>query len=99
SNTVHNEIRARDAQAGRDDGLVLLLVSIGEEPDVVRRYLQTTGYRLTALVDPTFSLTQRYRVSGLPTHYFIGRDGTIKELAIGGLKPNGMRSRLARLSA
>lgn len=98
-NTVYNEIRVRDAQAGRDDGLALLLVSIGEDPEAVRRYLQSTGYQLTALVDPTFSITQRYRVNGLPTHYFIGRDGTIKELAIGGLKPNGMRSRLARFSA
>jgi len=96
---VYNEIRTRDEQSGRADGLALLLVSIGEDPQAVRRYWQTTGYRLTALVDPTFSLTQRYRVSGLPTHYFIGRDGAIKELAIGGLKPNGMRSRLARISS
>ena len=34
---------------------------------------------------------------GLPTHYFIGRDGKIRDLAIGGLKPNGMRSRLAKI--
>ena len=53
---------------------------------------------LPVLVDPTFSITERYRVNGLPTHYFIGRDGVIKDLAIGGLKPNGMRARLARIA-
>jgi hypothetical protein len=49
------------------------------------------------LVDPAFALTEHYRITGLPTHYFIGRDGVIRDLAIGGLKPNGMRARLAKI--
>jgi cytochrome c biogenesis protein CcmG/thiol:disulfide interchange protein DsbE len=92
---VYQELRARDA--GGD--LVLLLVSLGEEPPVVRRYLESTRYHLPVLVDPGFAITERYRITGLPTHYFIGRDGTIKDLAIGGLKPNGMRARLAKILA
>ena len=90
---VYQEVRARDA--GGD--LALLLVSIGEEPQVVRLYLESTRYQLPVLVDPGFAITERYRITGLPTHYFVGRDGTIKDLAIGGLKPNGMRARLAKI--
>jgi len=96
---VWREVQAADAQAGRTDGLVLLMVSLGEDPAAVRRYVETTRYQLPVLVDPTFAFTQRYRVNGLPTHYFIGRDGAIRDLAIGGLKPKGMRSRLTRISS
>ena len=108
--TVYQEERARETLAasargeapeagGAARGLALLLVSIGEPPDVVRRYLATTKYALPAYVDPSFAITERVRISGLPTHYFIGRDGVIRDVAIGGLKPNGMRARLARILA
>jgi thiol-disulfide isomerase/thioredoxin len=96
-NAVYHEIQARDVRAGVTDGLVLLAVSVGEEPADVRRYLATTSYDLPVVVDPTFSITQQYRVTGLPTHYFIGRDGTIRDIAIGVLKPNAIRARLARI--
>ena len=93
--TVYQELRAREsAPAG---GLVLLVISLGEDPAVVRRYLDNTKYQLPVLVDPDFALTAGYRITGLPTHYFVGRDGVIKDFAIGGLKPNGMRSRLAKI--
>ena len=84
----------REARRGDPNGLALMVISLGEDPAAVRRYLGTTKYELPVLLDPMFSFTEKYRVSGLPTHYFIGRDGRIRDLAIGGLKPNGMRSRL-----
>jgi thiol-disulfide isomerase/thioredoxin len=86
----------RDVRRG-DNGLSLLVVSLGEDPAVVRRYLSTTKYDLPVLLDPTFSFTEHYRITGLPTHFFIDRKGVIRDLAIGGLKPNGMRARLAKI--
>src|SRR6266542_5875905 len=96
-NSVYQEVQARDAQAGAADGLELLLVSIGEEPAVVQRYLDSAKYRLPVLVDPSFAITEQYRITGLPTHYFVGRDGVIRDLAVGGRKPNAMRARLAKI--
>lgn len=84
--------------AAEDAGLALLLVSIGEEAPVVRRYAATTKViELPVFVDPGYVITEQYRINGLPTHYFIGRDGEIRDLAIGGLKPNAMRQRLAKI--
>lgn len=94
---VYRESRAADVQ-GADTGPVVLLVSLGEDPAVVRRYLESTRYDLPFLLDPDFAITAGYRITGLPTHFFIDRGGTIRDLAIGGLKPNGMRARLARIS-
>ena len=87
----------REMKGSGGSGLALLVVSLGEDPAVVRRYLSTTRYELPVLLDPGFTFTEKYRVSGLPTHYFVGRDGTIRDLAIGGLKPAGMRSRLGKI--
>ncbi|MDQ3703264.1 MAG: TlpA family protein disulfide reductase [Chloroflexota bacterium] len=94
---VYRESRVVDAQ-GADTGPVVLLISLGEDPAVVRRYLESTRYDLPFLLDPDFAITDGYRITGLPTHFFVDRSGTIRDLAIGGLKPNGMRARLAKIS-
>jgi hypothetical protein len=31
-------------------------------------------------------------------HFFVDRQGIVRDLAIGGLKPNGMRARLAKIT-
>ena len=92
--TVYQDLRAKN---GSD--LALLMVSLGEDPGAVRKYVDSTRYDLPILLDPEFALTERYRITGLPTHYFIARDGTIKDLHIGPLKPNVMRSMLAKITA
>jgi cytochrome c biogenesis protein CcmG, thiol:disulfide interchange protein DsbE len=86
----------QDAPGGA--GPVVLLISLGEDPAVVQRYLSTTGYQLPVLLDPEFAITRDYHINGLPTHFFIDRDGKLRDVAIGGLKPNGMRARLARIT-
>ncbi len=78
-------------------GLAIVLISIGEEAEVVRRYVNTIKVKLPVIVDQEYRITENYRVSGLPTHFFIGPDGHLKDFAIGGLKPKAMRTRLDRL--
>jgi thiol-disulfide isomerase/thioredoxin len=95
-NAVYQDVRA--SQTAGDQGLALLTVSIGEEPGAVRKYLDSTKYDLTVLVDPTFNLTEQYRITGLPTHYFVGADGVIRALHIGPLKPAAMRTMLAKIA-
>ena len=95
--TVYQEAAAKGP--GADKGLALLLVSIGEDPAPVRRYVDTTKLQLPILVDPDFAITAGYRITGLPTHYFIGADGTIKDLHIGPLKPATMRAKHAKITS
>jgi thiol-disulfide isomerase/thioredoxin len=90
----------RETGGGIDgSGPVVLLISLGEDPADVQRYLSTTRYQLPVLLDPQFSISRDYRITGLPTHFFIDRQGIVRDIAIGALKPNGMRARLARISA
>ena len=87
----------REVRGAGTDGVVLLMVSLDPDPSAVRSYVTTTKYGLPVFVDPAARITERYRITGLPTHFFIDRSGTIRDLAIGGLKPNGMRARLAKI--
>jgi hypothetical protein len=40
--------------------------------------------------DPATKVADEYHILGIPTHYFIGRDGVIKQVRLGGLKPAEM---------
>jgi peroxiredoxin len=75
----------------------LMLVSVGEAADDVRKFVERTRFSLPVLVDTDYRITESYRVSGLPSHYFVGADGTLRDFAIGGLKPRAMRARVERL--
>ncbi|HEV2126430.1 MAG TPA: TlpA disulfide reductase family protein [Chloroflexota bacterium] len=97
--SVYREVKAAEAQRGlTNGGLAILLVSLGEDPAIVRQYVGRTKYDLPVVVDPDFAITEHYRITGLPTHYFIDGEGVIRDLAIGGLKPNGMRSKIAKIT-
>lgn len=90
---LYQEIVARPRAAP----LALMLVSVGEAKDDVRRFVERTRFPLPVLVDTDYRITESYRVSGLPTHVFVGADGTLRDFAIGGLKPRAMRARVERL--
>lgn len=92
---LHQEIVARASASP----LALMLVSVGEAADEVRRFVDRTRFPLPVLVDTDYRITESYRVSGLPTHFFVGADGTLRDFAIGGLKPRAMRARVERLMA
>ncbi len=77
------------------EGLVLLGISIGEGADAVRSYVQTAGITYTVLLDPDQAVAGRYRITGIPTHFFVDRDGVIRGMQSGGLSRSALLKRLA----
>ncbi len=90
---------APDLQATADkyraDGLVVVGVFLSEDSSQILAYAKRAGLDFTFIPDPATALASRFRIMGLPTHYFIGRDGTIREIRLGGLPPEEM-DRLAQ---
>ena len=41
-------------------------------------------------------MATRYNLTGLPTSYFIDRQGTVRDLTIGALSPKGLRAKVAK---
>jgi peroxiredoxin len=76
-------------------GLAVVSIWLEEGDADVRDYASRVGLTFTKIADPSTALASRYRTYGLPTHFFIGPDGTIREIRLGGLPPDEM-DRLAR---
>jgi cytochrome c biogenesis protein CcmG/thiol:disulfide interchange protein DsbE len=72
-------------QAHTQDGLVLLAIDIQEPADVVADYVKTYGLTYEVGLDVTAAIMRTFNVFGLPTHYFVDRDGVIRSVHYGPL--------------
>ncbi len=70
----------------KDKGLVILGVDVQEQESDVSPYIKDGGYSWTFVIDKTGKITDSYHVNGLPSHYFVDKDGLIQAIVIGGLK-------------
>jgi peroxiredoxin len=52
-------------------------VDIGERPESVQAYAQEQGLTFPMLLDESGGVAERYRVPGIPTSFFINRQGGI----------------------
>lgn len=70
----------------RDAGFVVLAVNTtyqDTETDA-RAFAEKLGLTFPILLDRDGVTSQRYRLQALPTSYFVGRDGVIRDIVIGG---------------
>lgn len=70
----------------RDAGFVVVAVNTtyqDAEPDA-RAFVQHLGLTFPIVLDRDGATSQRYRLQALPTSYFVGRDGLIRDIVIGG---------------
>jgi peroxiredoxin len=71
-------------------GLNVVSIWIEEGDAEVRDYATRVGLDFTMIADPSTALASRYRIYGLPTHFFIRPDGTIQEIRLGALDAGEM---------
>ncbi len=67
-----------------DRGLVVLGVNQLESPQTVQRFMREQGLSFPIALDSVASTSEAYRVSALPTTYFIDRNGVIQDVVFGG---------------
>lgn len=89
----------RDAfEAHRDEGLLVLAIDIQEPVEVVSDYVELYDLRYTIGIDTDGTIMATYGVFGLPTHYFIDRDGLIRDRYFGPLSREAMEERIRLIS-
>jgi thiol-disulfide isomerase/thioredoxin len=82
----------------RDQGLVVVGVDVAESPDVVAKYVSEIGLTYPIALDASGAATELYRIEGMPTTFFVGRDGRIHDMVIGGpLTKAAIESQVAEL--
>jgi thiol-disulfide isomerase/thioredoxin len=84
-------------EANRDEGLVVLGIAVGEEDGAVRGYMERTGLTYLAGLDRSTDIAATYRIVGIPTHFFIDRDGVLREWRIGSMSRNTMEKKVAEI--
>jgi len=67
--------------SGRE--LVLLAVNRGESPAKVKDFMEKLNLSFPVLLDAKTAVAQKYNVSGIPTTFFIDKDGIIQVKIIG----------------
>jgi peroxiredoxin len=79
------------------EGLVILALSIGENTGTVQSYVQRTGLTYTIGLDQSTEIAARYRIVGIPTHFFVDRDGILREWRIGSMSKKTMEKNVGKI--
>ena len=69
----------------RDDGLVVLAINFEEYAGLVEPFVSELDLGLEILYDNEATVSKAYQVTGLPTTFFINRQGIIQHIQIGQL--------------
>jgi len=62
---------------------MLLTINRGESSSTVKGFMQKRNLSLPVLLDTELVVAQRYNIMGIPTTFFIDKDGIIQEKVIG----------------
>lgn len=84
-------------QKYKDDGLVILAPAIGEDQNAVAGYVKRTSLSFTIGLDQTTQIAANYRIVGIPTHYFIDRDGVLRVWRIGSMSKGTMEKNIEKI--
>ena len=76
------------------DRLVILGVGVRDSPESMRAYAGEVGVSYPIVVDGNGAVANRYRALALPVHYWIDRDGVVRDWAFGELPPDLLASSL-----
>jgi peroxiredoxin len=69
----------------QDDGLVILGVGVRDSPESMRAYAGEVGVTYPIVVDGDGAVANVYQALALPVHYWIDRDGIVRDWAFGEL--------------
>ena len=82
---------------GPTDGLQVVGVLYKDEPALARAFLDDFGAAWPSLTDPDGSIAAKYRVVAPPQTYFIDKDGVLRGIQIGGVRPEDFDTQYAKI--
>lgn len=70
-------------EARQSRGLRILAVNLGEQPDIIRRWVDEFGLTFDILLDPQQSVAALYQLRGQPSTFAISPNGVINSIFYG----------------
>ena len=83
---------------GPTDGLQLVGVLYKDQPDLARAFLDDLGATWPSLDDPDGAIAAAYRVVAPPQTYFIDKDGILRGIQIGEVRPEDFDTQYAKIA-
>jgi len=88
----------QEAQDAHRGDVVVLAVNQSESLELVQAFEQEYALTFPLLLDPGYVVSDRYRVSLLPSTFFIDRRGVIRDIVFGGpMNRASLESKIASL--
>jgi peroxiredoxin len=84
-------------QRHKGQGLTVLAVNAGQDRATAAAFVGKLGISYPALLDEEAKTAKRYGVTGLPTTYFIGRDGRVAAKQVGEMTAEAFERQVAEL--
>ncbi len=78
-----------------DEDIIVLAVNDGEDRSLVEDFASAFGMTMPVVLDRDGMLGERYLVQGLPTTYFVDREGKVSSMVVGQITPAALDARLA----
>ena len=78
-------------------GINVLAVNVGQDRATAAAFVGKLGVSYPALLDEEAKIAKRYGVVGLPTTYFIGRDGKVAAKQVGEMTISAFEQQVAEL--
>lgn len=86
-------------QKAKAKDAVVLAVFISEDAATVRGYANRLNLSFPMISDPDTTIASRYRSIGIPSHFFIDREGNLQASHVGALTADQMAENLAKVGA
>ncbi len=89
--------KERLATLGPTDGLVVLGVLYKDEPAPAKQFLADFGATWPTVTDQDGAIAAAYRVVAPPQTYFIDKDGVLRGIQIGQMRPEDFDTQYAKI--
>ncbi len=81
----------------RGTGLKVVAAFIQDNRSDIKGYAQRAGLTYPKIDDSNSEIASRYRIVGIPSHFFIDSSGVLREIRISSLDPETIEENLAQI--
>lgn len=86
-------------ESAKAQGVVMVQIYLAEGASAASDFANMLGLTFAQVPDPDGSISALYQARSVPVHFFIGKDGTIKEVHQGVLAKSQMEAKITELAA
>ena len=90
-------LRDKLATLGPSDGLVVLGVLYKDQADLAKSFVSDFGAAWPTVSDPDGSIATSYRIEAPPQTFFIDKDGVVKAIQVGEMRPEDFDTQYAKI--